>query len=79
MALFDHEFATSKQQKPRSAAWPKCLGTACAVALLAFLVLGIGVMASASLATAIGLVGICLAAVIACAGGYVYFFYERDE
>jgi lysozyme family protein len=78
MALFDHEFATSKQQK-HTAAWPKCLGAACVVALIGFVLLGIGVLAGIAAPTAFAVLAFALAGAIAAAGGAAYFFYERSE
>ena len=82
----DMTFFDGSKQQPAPAAkaeprptWTKCLGVASAIGVLAFVLLAIGVFIGGVELTSFGFGGLCLAGLVACAGGYVYFFYERDE
>jgi lysozyme family protein len=77
MALFDSEFATPKTVRAHTAAWPKILGTASAVAFIGFVLLGIGTLAGIPATFAV--VVFSLAGAIAAAGGIAYFWVERSE
>lgn len=59
--------------------WATLLGVACGAAVLAFIALGIGIVGTIDWLTATGFVLLCIGGVVASAGGYVYFLYERSE
>lgn len=79
MTYFGGQQPEAKADTATRQGWATCLGIACAIGILGFIALGMGLAFGTlwGLPTGFGLLS--LAAVVACAGGYAYFLYQRYE
>lgn len=59
--------------------WCTALGTACGIGIVGVLVLGMGVVFATAAMTQVGFAALCVAAMIALGGGWIYFLYDRES
>lgn len=67
------------QTEEKRPSWATMLGVACGIGVLAFAAAAVGAIGSLVWLTTAGFVLFCAAGVVAAAGGYTYFLYERSE